>query len=153
MHGRTKGSRDKARRNISPASLANLRAPWRKGESGNPRGRLPVSLAAQTIALLTAPKRLKILKKIIAKATRGDCASVLLLARLERYAGMEVREIARAQRRGLPIDFAAGSQRLLVPAASSMDEVFDAARKAAQDAAAEPPEVDAIEVEPAETGE
>jgi hypothetical protein len=142
--GRPKNSRDKRRRSISPQSLANLRRPWRKGESGNVHGRPQSSLSEQACRLLTPQKRLKILKAVLAKAERGDTTAALCLARLERYYGKEIREAARESRRRLPGDFAAGTTRTLPPAAN-MDEVFDAARKAAADAAAEPPEVSETE--------
>ena len=90
--------------------------------------------------MLTPARRLKILKAVCAKAEKGDTTAALCLARLERYYGREIREASRASRQRLPGDFQPGHTRQLTAPPADMDEVFDAARKAAADAAAKPAE-------------
>lgn len=144
MPGRQKGAKDKRRRAISPASLANLRAPWKRGQSGNPHGRPLLTLSGQCVALLTPPRRLKILKALIAKAEKGDAQATLCLARLEKHFQREIAEASRDRRKSLPNDFQPGSTRLLASPPPDMDEINESARRAADaaqlDSAAEPEE-------------
>ena len=138
--GRPKGTKDKRRRVVPAASLANLRAPWKRGQSGNPHGRPLLTLSGQAVALLTPPRRLKILKAILKKAEAGDSQACLCLARLEKHFQREIAEASRGRRHALPGDFAPGSQRLLASPPADMSEIYSAAAKAAADSAAEPAE-------------
>jgi len=67
---------------VHPNSLANLRPPWRPGQSGNPRGLRPGSRSV--LDIVTPEGREALYRSLFKQALKGDVAAArLLLDRLD----------------------------------------------------------------------
>ncbi len=62
-----------------PNSQKNLRSPWRKGQSGNPRGRPPGGSRKKLLALLDADLKAEAKKILLQAFARGEPWAVELI--------------------------------------------------------------------------
>ena len=100
-------------------SLANL-VPFRPGQSGNPRGKVPDPLLKALRKRLTVAEAAKLTDVLLEKAEDGDMKALEMI--WDRVAG---KAVAR-QEQGGPGDFARGFEIRLVRVDEHGDETADA---------------------------
>lgn len=91
-----------------PMAVANLRPPWRKGESGNPRGARPDPLLHALRKKITAKQAAGLAAILLERALDGDMKALEMI--WDRTAG---KPVAR-QEQGEPGAFAEGFEIRLI---------------------------------------